>query len=119
MQNSTTFTIAATGFLTLICNMPSPAYKYRTRYRTTTRGKLKLENLNMIAKIITGDFLKGKKTFLSIGIGLVGFFANKYGVKHEFDGVVELIKLNWDDILVLAGLVGAAWGRIVAKPSGK
>ena len=99
--------------------MPSPAYKFRTRYREKTRGKLKLENLNMIAKIITGDFLKGKKTFLSIGIGLVGFFANKYGVKHEFDGVVELVKMNWDDILVLAGLVGAAWGRIVAKPSGK
>jgi len=99
--------------------MPSPAFRNRTRYRTTTRGKLKLENLNMIAKIITGDFLKGKKTFLSIGIGLVGFFANKYGVKHEFDGVVELIKLNWDDILVLAGLVGAAWGRIVARPEGK
>ena len=50
--------------------MPSPAYRHRTRYRTTTRGKLKLENLNMIAKIITGDFLKGKKTSSPSELGL-------------------------------------------------
>jgi len=90
-----------------------PNYRHRVR---ATRGRLRIGNLDMITKLITGDFLNGKKTFISIGLGLAGFVAQKYGIKHEADSIIELVRLNWDDLLVLAGLVGAAWGRIVAKP---
>ena len=97
--------------------MPHPQYRHRVR---ATRGRLRIKNLDMITKLIKGDFLSGKKTFISIGIGLAGFFANKYGVKHEFDGVVEIISLNSAEIVTLIGLIGGIWGRIVAKPkSGK
>ena len=94
--------------------MPSPAFRHRTRFRST-RGKLKLSNMKLIEKIISGNFLSGKKTYLSIGLGLAGFFANKYGFRHEFDGVVEIVKLNSAELATLVGLVGAIWGRLVAK----
>ena len=96
--------------------MPSPAYRHRTHYRAV-RGKLKLSNMKIIEKIISGNFLRGKKTYLSIGLGLAGFFANKYGFKHEFDGVVEIVRLNSAELATLVGLIGAIWGRIVAKPN--
>ena len=93
--------------------MPHPQYRHRVR---ATRGRLRIGNMNMITKLLKGDFLSGKKTFISLALGLAGFFANKYGVKHEFDGVVEIISLNSAEIVTLIGLIGAAWGRIVAKP---
>ena len=86
------------------------------RTRTRTRGKINTENTNMIKKLLKGDFLNGKKTFISLLLGLAGFAANKYGVKHEFEGIVEIVSLNSAELVTLAGLIGAVWGRLVAKP---
>lgn len=93
--------------------MPHPQYRHRVR---ATRGRLKLGNLDMITKLLKGDFLSGKKTFISLALGLAGFAANKYGIKHEFEGIVEIVSLNSAELVTLAGLIGAAWGRLVAKP---
>lgn len=69
----------------------------------------------MIKKLISGDFLNGKKTYLAIIISGIGWVAGRYGVKAEVDQVIHLLQLNWQDGMTLAGLLGAIWARAVSK----
>ena len=84
--------------------------------------KQKNKTMKTIEKIVSGDFLHGKKTYLSILIAFAGFVAGRFGIdlpKQEVNGIIEIIRLNWEDITVLAGLIAAAWSRLVTKGSQK
>lgn len=72
----------------------------------------------MIEKIVKGEFLQGRKTYISILVALSGLVAGRLGVdlpKQEINGIIEIIRLNWQDITVFAGLIAAAWSRLVSK----
>jgi len=72
----------------------------------------------MIEKLLKGDFLDGKKTYISLLVAAAGLVAGRFGIdlpKQEVNGIIEIVRLNWEDITVLAGLVAAAWARLVTK----
>ncbi len=62
-----------------------------------------------------GQFLKGKLTFIGIGISALGALSKVFGVPvpiEEITGIVGWFQANWDTIVQLAGLVVAAYGRV-------
>lgn len=54
--------------------------------------------------------LEGKKTYIMLIVALAGYFFPDMGLTEA--GAAELIQA----IAVIGGIVGAAWGRKVAKP---
>ena len=95
--------------------MPHPLY--RNRPRPTTRAKLNL-NLNpikMIKKLISGNFLNGKKTYMAILVSGIGWVAGRYGVQSEVNQVIEVLKMSGPDLMTLGGLLTAIWARAVSK----
>ena len=95
--------------------MPHPLY--RNRPRPTKSGKLKLniKPMKIIKKLIAGDFLNGKKTYLAVLISGIGWVAGRYGVQAEVNQVIELLKLSGPDFMTLGGLLAAIWARAVSK----
>ena len=74
--------------------------------------------MKIIERLIKGDFLQGKKTYISLLVTAAGFVAGRFGVdlpKQEVNGIIEILRVNWEDVTVLSGLVAAAWARLVAK----
>lgn len=74
--------------------------------------------MSLFTKIKNGEFFQGKKTYISILVAAAGFIAGRAGIdlpKQEVNGIIEIVRLNWEDIMVVSGLIAAAWGRLVAK----
>ena len=56
--------------------------------------------------------LEGKKTFIALGIALLGFFGLS-SLLSEAEAAASV-----DSVLQLIGIAGAVWGRWVARPKG-
>jgi hypothetical protein len=62
-----------------------------------------------------GQFLKGKLTFIGIGISALGALSKVFGVPvpvEEIKGILGWFQANWGTLTELAGLVVAAYGRL-------
>lgn len=88
---------------------------YRHRPRPTNRAKLNLKPIIMIKKLLSGNFLNGKKTYMAILVSGIGWVAGRYGVQTEVNQVIEVLKMSGPDLMTLGGLLAAIWARAVSK----
>jgi len=69
----------------------------------------------MIKKLLSGNFLNGKKTYMAILVSGIGWVAGRYGVQTEVNQVIEVLKMSGPDLMTLGGLLAAIWARAVSK----
>ena len=61
------------------------------------------------------QFLEGRLTYISLAITGAGALARLFGwvlPAEEINGILSWVAAHYDELLSVAGLLGAAWGRL-------